>query len=484
MLNRGLVKGTNEKFTYRFKIPLSEPVQYAAFEHFISPYIMGVLIGDGSLANGTPAVSVSVRDSDIADRITMQMPDNCVIRGRMTSASVWQFNLCDNERVHANRIKNELARLGVNVKSGVKFIPNEYMIDSVDNRRALLSGLMDADGSVSSNGKRVSYSTTSYDLAHDVAELVHSLGGSAAVHEVDRANEGKGVEYHVHIIMDCNPFLTAFKRDRWSKSNARRTRSVVSIERVGVEDCMCISVDAEDHLYLTNDYIVTHNTSLAATFPAPIFIRAEDGFDVFSGKKAPNAFPVLKQGEDIFEQLDALIEQEHPFKTLIIDSITSLDKKFESDVVRKDPRAKSINQANGGYGAGYSAVAELHSKVKDRCDTLREQKGMTIVFLGHVETETMDLPDEPNYSRYSMRIHKKSIGYYTDFVSLVGLLKLETIVDQDSGKAKSFGDRVLIVDKRASSITKNRYGIVDDIAVEEGSNPLLNLIPYFKTTQE
>ncbi len=229
----------------------------------------------------------------------------------------------------------------------------------------------------------------------------------------------------------------------------------------------------------------TGKTSLAATFPAPVFIRAEDGFDVFAGKKAPNAFPVLKNGEDIFEQLDALLEQEHPFKTLVIDSITSLDKKFESDIVRKDTRAKSINQAMGGYGAGYSAVAELHSKVKDRCDQLREKKGMTIVFLGHVETETMDLPDEPNYSRYSMRIHKKSIGYYTDFVSLVGLLKLQTIVDQDSGKAKSFGDRVMIVDKRASSITKNRYGIVDDIDVAEGSNPLLDLIPYFKNaTQE
>jgi len=229
----------------------------------------------------------------------------------------------------------------------------------------------------------------------------------------------------------------------------------------------------------------TGKTSLAATFPAPVFIRAEDGFDVFAGKKAPNAFPVLKNGEDIFEQLDALLEQEHPFKTLVIDSITSLDKKFESDIVRKDPRAKSINQAMGGYGAGYSAVAELHSKVKDRCDQLREKKGMTIVFLGHVETETMDLPDEPNYSRYSMRIHKKSIGYYTDFVSLVGLLKLQTIVDQESGKAKSFGDRVMIVDKRASSITKNRYGIVDDIDVAEGSNPLLDLIPYFKNaTQE
>lgn len=226
----------------------------------------------------------------------------------------------------------------------------------------------------------------------------------------------------------------------------------------------------------------TGKTTFAATFPAPVFIRAEDGFDVFAGRKAPNAFPVLKSGEDIFDQLDALIEQDHPFKTLVIDSITSLDKKFESDIVRKDPRAKSINQAMGGYGAGYSAVAELHSKVKDRCDRLREEKGMTIVFIGHVETENMDLPDEPNYSRYSMRIHKKSIGYYTDFVSLVGLLKLQTIVDQESGKAKSFGDRILVVDKRASSITKNRYGLVDDIDVPQGSNPLLEMIPFFQNT--
>lgn len=228
----------------------------------------------------------------------------------------------------------------------------------------------------------------------------------------------------------------------------------------------------------------TGKTSLAALFPAPIFIRAEDGFDVFVGKKAPNAFPVLGAGEEIFEQLDALLEQDHPFKTLVIDSITSLDKKFESDVVRKDNRAKSINQANGGYGAGFSAVAELHSKVKDRCDRLRKEKGMAVVFLGHVETETIDLPDEPNYSRYSMRIHKKSIGYYTDFVSLVGLLKLQTIVDQDSGKAKSFGDRIMIVDKRSSSITKNRYGLVDDFDVPEGTNPLLGLIPFFKEIKE
>ena len=224
----------------------------------------------------------------------------------------------------------------------------------------------------------------------------------------------------------------------------------------------------------------TGKTLLASTFPAPVFIRAEDGFDVFSSREViPFSFAPLENGVDIFDQLDALINQEHKFKTLVIDSITSLHAKFESFVVRSDSKAKSINQAGGGYGAGFMQVAELHARVKDKTEILRKQKGMTIIFIAHAEVETMELPDEPSYSRYSVRIHKKSIGYYTDFVSLVGLLKLQAIVNQETGKAKSFGDRVLICDKRASSIAKNRYGITDEIEVPEGSNPLLQVIPFF-----
>jgi hypothetical protein len=222
----------------------------------------------------------------------------------------------------------------------------------------------------------------------------------------------------------------------------------------------------------------TGKTLLGSTFPSPVYIRAEDGFDVFTGKK-PYAMPVLENGMDIFPQLDALLEQEHNFKSLIVDSITALDKLFESHVVRSDPKAKSITSAAGGYGAGYSAVAELHSKVKDKCDRLRNEKGMTIVFLGHVEIEKMDMPDQPDYSRYGMRIHKKSIGYYTDFVSLVGFLRERSIVNAETGKAKSFGDRVLICHKVVSSISKNRFGITEEIEVPEGSNPLLDIIPFF-----
>lgn len=226
----------------------------------------------------------------------------------------------------------------------------------------------------------------------------------------------------------------------------------------------------------------TGKTSLAATFPSPVFIRAEDGFDVFTGKK-PYAMPVLENGIDIFPQLDALLTQEHSFKTLVVDSITALDKLFESYVVRSDPKAKSINSAAGGYGAGYSAVAELHSKVKDKCDQLRIEKGMTIVFLGHVEIEKMDMPDQADYSRYGMRIHKKSIGYYTDFVSLVGFLRERSIVNEETGKAKSFGDRVLVCHKVVSSISKNRFDITEEIDIPHGSNPLLEVIPFFNESK-
>lgn len=229
----------------------------------------------------------------------------------------------------------------------------------------------------------------------------------------------------------------------------------------------------------------TGKTLLASTFPAPVFIRAEDGFDVFAGRaKAPHSFPVLQTGIDIFDQLEALLEQEHPFKTLVIDSITSLNKLFEAYIVAKDPKAVSMATADGGYGKGFEHLAMLNARVKKMADALRSEKGMAVVFLGHVELEKLDLPDEENYSRFSMSIHKKSIGFYTDFVSLVGLLKLQTIVNKETGKVRSFGDRVMICDKRASSIAKNRYGITDELEVPEGENPLLSIIPFFKTTSK
>ena len=69
-------------------------------------------------------------------------------------------------------------------------------------------------------------------------------------------------------------------------------------------------------------------TSLAATFPKPIFIRAEDGLQAIPASSRPDAFPILNTVEQLWEQLTALIKDEHDYKTLVIDSITQLDNLF------------------------------------------------------------------------------------------------------------------------------------------------------------
>ena len=224
-------------------------------------------------------------------------------------------------------------------------------------------------------------------------------------------------------------------------------------------------------------------TSLACSFPKPVVIRAEDGLEAIPEEKRPPAFPLLKNAEPIWQQLKALRDEDHDYKTLVIDSVTSLERLFISYVIESDPKQpRSINQALGGYGAGLSAVANLHQRVRKATGILNQTKKMNIVFVAHADTETLELPDQDPYTRYSLRLGKKSLAPYVDESDLVGFLKLEAYTHGDGQRKKvvSTGSRVLVTYATASNISKNRYGITEDIPVKLGENPL---IPYIKTLQ-
>jgi hypothetical protein len=221
-------------------------------------------------------------------------------------------------------------------------------------------------------------------------------------------------------------------------------------------------------------------TSFAATFPKPIFIRAEDGLQAIPKSNRPDAFPVVSTIDDLWEQLTSLIKEEHDYKTLVIDSITQLDNLFTNYIVDTDPKKpKTIAQALGGYGAGFQALSSLHGRVRKAAGILNETKGMNIVFIAHSETETIELPDADPYTRYNIRMQKKSVSHFVDNVDMVGYLKLEThtIGDGDRKKAISDGTRLLVTYATAANISKNRYGITEDLIVTAGQNPLINLIP-------
>jgi GTPase SAR1 family protein len=215
-------------------------------------------------------------------------------------------------------------------------------------------------------------------------------------------------------------------------------------------------------------------TTLAAMFPKPVFIRTEDGATSLVGNDDVSLFPLATSSQDVLDAIEALATQDHGFKTLVLDSITQLATMIEAEIVAADPKAKSINQAGGGYGAGYSSAAERHRMVREWAGSLAYEKGMNVVFIGHADTETMDLPDMDAYSRYSVRLHKKSLPHYTDNVDAVCMVRLKTYTrgEGDKKRAISTGEREIICHPQASSITKNRFAIAEPLTFTfDGGNP-------------
>lgn len=230
-------------------------------------------------------------------------------------------------------------------------------------------------------------------------------------------------------------------------------------------------------------------TSLAASFPKPIFIRAEDGLQALPVDRRPDAFPVLNAPkaadsvQRLWDQMIALLQEDHDYKTVVIDSVTALERLFIAAVMESDPKAKSINQAMGGYGAGVAAVAAMHQRVRKAAGLLNERKGMHVAFVAHADVETMRLPDSDDYMRYSLRLPAKSLPPYVDDVDVVGFLRLETFTRGDEGerkKAISTGDRLLICHATAANVSKNRFGITEAMECPEGVNPLAGVISSLK----
>ena len=245
-------------------------------------------------------------------------------------------------------------------------------------------------------------------------------------------------------------------------------------------------------------------TSLGALFPNPVFIQAEEGMSVFETwpeELRPVIFPALPRAnkkekistkDALLAQLRSLAQQDHDFKTLVIDSVTSLHSLFEHEVC-EDYEVDNVADAAGGFHKGYLVVKEMHSEIKTACDYLRNKKGMTVIFLAHSGVQKMkNRPDAEEYSVYSLDMHKDSVPVYVNLVDAVLYLRQEEFVKGGAtdkkgittklGKVVQTGDRILVTsgDGRIGYVNaKNRYDLDSEIPMPIGVNPLLDLIPYF-----
>jgi superfamily II DNA or RNA helicase len=247
----------------KYCLPLPQAVTFDCNEVLpIPPYTLGVLLGDGDIKKG---VGFGVADFEIVERVRQECIPGMLLKIRddvghsgepFFSVGLIAKNKPLRQNVGGNNpYLQALRKLGLSGKDCyTKFIPEMYKKASPADRLALLRGYMDTDGGCPEYCPQPNFSTASRQLAEDFSEIVRSLGGLAYLH--DAPNDG--VSWRISVSMNINPFCLKRKAENWHKTDL--LNPLKKATPVGEKECQCIRVSTKRHLYITDDFIVTHNT--------------------------------------------------------------------------------------------------------------------------------------------------------------------------------------------------------------------------------
>lgn len=240
----------------------------------LDPYVLGVFLGDGS--SRTKTFSICTPDDFIVNEVNKLLPEGTILnKGNSAERSAPTYRIIKSEtnKTGINLFTKHIGRLGlINKLSFEKFIPEIYSKGSTKQRLALVQGLLDTDGTIDKQGT-ISFSSTSESLARGIQYLIRSLGGIASISLKYPYYTSHGVKipgrlaYQVNIRYkkQSELFRLPKKKERTNDNNqyaATLKLRIKSIEPIGFKETQCISVEHPDHLYVTDDFIVTHNSSL------------------------------------------------------------------------------------------------------------------------------------------------------------------------------------------------------------------------------
>lgn len=272
-----------KKGNAKWFIPVVSPVAFARKEFVLDPYAVGALIANGGLTTPTSMFHGLV---DQRDELARVLPRGVEMRIRDTPKERRASLHAPGLAPYGSFRLAFLASLGLAGKAERKRVPPEYLLGSVGQRCALLQGLMDNDGTVSKDGLTSEYNTVSPQLATDVLELVRSLGGVAWMstrigkytYKGEKRTGQKDHRIRFALPSEIVPFRLPRKLARYKpRSKYPPAHAIESIEPLGYEESVCIAVEAPDHLYVTRDYILTHNTlTVLAALPnnVPVLVIA------------------------------------------------------------------------------------------------------------------------------------------------------------------------------------------------------------------
>jgi phosphate starvation-inducible protein PhoH len=339
-----------------YSIPITMPIEFSNKLTTINPYLMGILIGDGCFVS--PNIRLTTVDDEIIDKINDLLGDDYILS--QVSSDLISYNIIfKNKSDSYNRFNENIIPFTkliseydlLGLKSDEKFIPNDFKFNSIENRILLLQGLMDSDGTIENKSRSLSFSTSSRKLIEDFKFLVESLGGVVNKLKIKKCGYKKNdkfieckdsYSYSFRIPNNIIPFKLERKLIKFKeKIKYFPIRYIKNIEYVGKKEAQCIMVDDESHTYLTNNFIVTHNTFVAIAYALSLLRKTSNRFKKIYLVKSVTTL----KGEELGFLKGDLKEKIDPFmwsyyinmEKLILES--SMKTLLEKEIIRPFPLA-------------------------------------------------------------------------------------------------------------------------------------------------
>lgn len=202
-------------------------------------------------------------------------------------------------------------------------------------------------------------------------------------------------------------------------------------------------------------------STFAASAPNAIGITTEDGL---SGIDA-QAFPLAQSLEDVYSAIDTLLNQEHDFQSVFVDSLDWMEPLINAYVCKANGW-KDIEAP--GFGKGYVAAAAEWKNLLEGFEALRRQRGMAVILICHVKQQRIESPTHEGYDAWVLKLHNRASALVEEWADIVGFAAHRIAIKKtDAGfgnketKAMKTGERMLYLEAHPAYPSGNRFGLED-----------------------
>lgn len=287
---------------FKYRVPIPKPVEYPEKELPVDPYVLGLWLGDGDKNDNRLAVC---RD-DLYTLLNELRLRSVNVQSIKKYDGKYEVRIGKSIKHHQHDIREAFRKINVWKN---KHIPDEYLTASIEQRRELLRGLMDTDGTVSKRGQCF-FNQKRKIMVDGFSKLLSSLGIKHTIKFEDHIKCGDKLcsAYEVQFWVDkknsCFHYPRKKERLKESLSPRMQYKSIVEIKEVSPRDTKCIAIDDERGLFLCGDRnTVTHNSETTSGLGNAEFIVGNDGADLVCSSNDDAQASIVYDAMDTMRQM-------------------------------------------------------------------------------------------------------------------------------------------------------------------------------------